>query len=300
MKETTKIKYRKDAATFFSKHFSTEQPTAGKIAAKLIEVATDYRPDSWRNLRNAIRLQQEEAGYSKAAKQLAELKNPTTSKGSTLKIKTGRVKTTRVNNADFNVIAKALAGATKEVRAAILIAYLTGCRPAEMSDMRRLSDGSFLITSSKKTEDGLRGLDRKIKVKNSTLLAQEVRVLRGVSVQDMKRINNNVYTFMKRTFPKRTASTRPNLYSFRHQMASNLKAAKTDLKTMSYLMGHQVTQSIERYGNPRSGTGAHGVEPAESAKKIDGLVFDNKAINTARPSRISPVSPANPSNSLGM
>jgi len=294
MKESTRLKYLKSAQTFYETYFKYEQPTAKKIADKLIEVAPNYRPDSWRNLKNSIRLDQSEKGYSKAVTLLNSIKNPTTDKANPDKqpVKQGRNKTTKVSNKDMHTIMRELSKpenlaseSTKDTGAAIIIAKLTGCRPAEMSSIK-VFEGSFLITSAKKTEDGERGLDRKIKVKDDAVLAIAVSRLRDKSPREMKNVADNVNSFMKRTFPRRATSTRPNLYAFRHQMASDLKAANTPLKTASYIMGHQVTQSIERYGNRRSGSGGHAIEAAETVEKIDNLVFDNKKpFKETRPSR---------------
>jgi len=296
MKESTKKKYRKSAQTFYETHFKNETPSPRKIANKLLEIAPNYRPDSWRNLKNSIRLDQSEKGYFDTVMMLNEIKNPTTDRSNPnkLPVKKGRSKTMKVSNDDMRVIMTSLEAednlnseTIKDAGAAIIIAKLTGCRPIEMASIKRVIGGAFLITSAKKTEDGLRGLDRKIKVKEHELLAGCASRLAGKTPAEMKKIADNVGTFMKRTFPKRATPNRPNLYSFRHQLASDLKAAKTPLKTMSYIMGHQVTQSIERYGNARSGSGGYSIEAAETPENIEKIFDNSKEHGEKRPSRMN-------------
>jgi len=59
-------------------------------------------------------------------------------------------------------------------------------------------------------------------------------------------------------------------------MASNLKSAGIDLKTRSYIMGHQSTTSIDKYGDKRSGTGACGTSAGVSYEEIDNKVRESE------------------------
>ena len=62
--------------------------------------------------------------------------------------------------------------------AVALVRYL-GCRPAELKNLIFLDDQTILIPSAKKTEEGNRGLDRVIFIK-------ETRLFNNLQTQAMK------------------------------------------------------------------------------------------------------------------
>jgi hypothetical protein len=45
----------------------------------------------------------------------------------------------------------------------------------------------------------------------------------------------------------------PSMYTLRHQFGANLKALGMSAIEMAYIMGHQATDSISRYGDKRLG-----------------------------------------------
>ncbi|MFM5276678.1 site-specific integrase, partial [Aeromonas caviae] len=47
----------------------------------------------------------------------------------------------------------------------------------------------------------------------------------------------------------------PTFYSWRHQMGSELKASGLDRQRIAYIMGHQATSSVDKYGNRKSANG---------------------------------------------
>ncbi len=56
------------------------------------------------------------------------------------------------------------------------------------------------------------------------------------------------------------------MYTLRHQFGSNLKASGMSAIEMAYVMGHQATDSISRYGDKRFGRAeAVKVKPASDA-----------------------------------
>lgn len=56
------------------------------------------------------------------------------------------------------------------------------------------------------------------------------------------------------------------MYTLRHQFGSNLKASGMSAIEMAYVMGHQATDSISRYGDKRLGcASAVKVKPASDA-----------------------------------
>jgi hypothetical protein len=61
------------------------------------------------------------------------------------------------------------------------------------------------------------------------------------------------------------------LYNFRHQLASDLKSINMSNKKRSYIMVHQNTVSIGRYGSSRSGTGACSIRAGGSQDQINAV-----------------------------
>src|SRR5690606_9146038 len=58
----------------------------------------------------------------------------------------------------------------------------------------------------------------------------------------------------------------PSMYTLRHQFGANLKASGMSRVEMAYVMGHQATDSIGRYGDKRYGRAeALKVRPAKGA-----------------------------------
>jgi len=254
------------------------------MAAHLQKLARIYKPDVWRKLRCAIAYDQKEKGYIEPAKQIKKQKYPSTILPSDLPSKVAKVK--RVKEEEFKKLYNATTN--KKLRAALIVAKLTGCRPAEMLHIKERGDNKFFIPSAKKTEDGLRGLDRIIQLNDKDDLSLSI-ALDQLSKLDPNKgkvsLQKALERATKKTWPKRKKHI--TFYSFRHQMASNLKSAGIDLKTRSYIMGHQSTTSIDKYGDKRSGTGACGTSAGVSYEKIESKVReaekpDFDKINTMR------------------
>tara|TARA_R110000851_G_scaffold311834_1_gene472151 strand:- start:562 stop:1149 length:588 start_codon:yes stop_codon:yes gene_type:complete len=138
----------------------------------------------------------------------------------------------------------------------------TGVRPCEIDKMTFNADNSSLdIISAKKTEDGLRGLDRTLYFDTwqfNTLTAaheawKEHKLLSGSdSTKAMKLLQDQLARVTKALFPRR--KNRITLKSYRHQFGSNLKASGWSRRETAAAMGHQSVNSLSVYGNVRSAT----------------------------------------------
>lgn len=166
-----------------------------------------------------------------------------------------------------------------EVGAALKLAEITGCRPAEMLNIKCLDDGkTIFIEGAKKTEKGDRGLDRYLEVTSDewTLVRNCVIALKSVDpgkAGTMRKIQDRLDTITSAVWPRR--KTKPTLYTLRYAMGSDLKGGYLDdegkkhvmsRREIAYIMGHQSEQSADRYGNPRSRSGKKSlVKPAPGA-----------------------------------
>jgi len=243
-------KWQRMAESFYRRELDGASPTARRIIRALERVAPRYRPDSWRNLRNAIAKDQERRGYRDVADAVRQFRNPITADpGRRGEIKRKERRCKHVNIKDLERLTQTIRERNDvELLAAIYVAYLTGCRPAEMPTIEDLGSGRFYIHGAKKRDD--RGLDRVIQLNgpNARTLSNCIPYLRGA---DMDKLRKRLYTVTRSLWPARKA--RPTLYSFRHMLGSELKASGMSRAEVAYVMGHRSTASVDVYGDRRRG-----------------------------------------------
>ena len=280
MNEDTKSRYR-SLAQYFYKSRVEGKPTAKKVSDALKDCAHEYRPDYWRILRIALSFVAKEQGYYKAADHIATTINPITSEPSRrTDIKPKQRRQRSVSNKDEQALLKYLFENKESVVAAAitLVSYL-GCRPAELLKLTFSEQQTICIPSAKKTEDNKRGLDREIRIDNAELF--EILQLSHKMLQDapytnpVRYVQRRLDTLTQRLWPKR--KVRPSLYSWRHQMGSDLKASNIDINEIAAIMGHLSTESVNVYGNSRSSRSGRSY-----LKPLRSLVNFVKHINKAR------------------
>lgn len=257
MKEKTKQDYRKLAAHFYKTRINGGV-TPKKIIDALKICAPDYRPDYWRRLRDALKLVANESGFHKAADKIAATKNPVTSDPSRrdeIKPKQRRVRS--VSESDESKLMDFLFEHEQmEVAAAVILVSHLGCRPAELMSIMFINEHDIAIPSAKVRDD--RGVDRIVHIAEKSRVRSLklcVEFLHNSTKKDpVRHAQRKLGEITKQLWPKRKA--RPSLYSWRHQMGSDLKASGKTLAQIATLMGHRSTDSVQVYGNRRSGTRA--------------------------------------------
>lgn len=264
LSESTRIAYGKLAENFYKVRLGGETPSPKRIADALVGAAGDYRPGYFRKLRNALMYDQVGKGYFDAAQRLKETGNPVTTGKTRGTIKP---KQKRIKSVPRDELMTLLEKSDKGVGSAIAIVSLTGCRPAEMLGIQDQGGDEIFIPGAKKS-NGNRGLDRTL-----TLPADEKRLvmscvadLRAIEpgvAGTMHKIQSRLDRLTKRLWPRRKA--RPTLYSWRHQLGADLKASGMDRVQIAYTMGHQSTESVEVYGDPRKASSKRGIKPAQGA-----------------------------------
>lgn len=249
MNEKTGKDYQRLAEHFYRTRLPGKPPSPKRICDALAACADEYRPDYWRKLRNALEHDQRAKGFSEAADRIAGVKNPTTAADSTKRPPGKQQRVTRVVEADEQALLRKLRDREDlPSMYAILVASLTGARPAEMPNIR--VEGSLVhIEGAKKSHEGLRGLDRTIQLDpgSAQVVADAMQFLRGAA---MKPIQDRIDKAARAVWPRR--KHRLSLYSWRHQLGSNLKASGMDPRQVAYLMGHQSTRSVDQYGDKRT------------------------------------------------
>lgn len=252
MNESTKESYRKLAANFYRTRLPGQPPSPKRIADALKAAAPEYRPAYWRRLRNALTFDQREKGYSDAAERINAVKNPVTREGSNIAIKPKQPRTRRVTEADEAKLLKHFTDLNdREVTAALYIAMHTGARPAEMRGIVVVGENQVLIPGAKKSHSGARGADRVIELPSNVVrhVGVAVNCLQG----DIGPVQDKIRAAGKKLWPQRKSV--PTLYSWRHQLGANLKASGMNRADVAYVMGHQATDSADRYGHPRTARG---------------------------------------------
>ena len=243
MNETTKAAYESLAANFYQR--LDGPPTPKKLADALKACASEYRPAYWRKLRSAIAYDQERQGFNKAAERVRETKRP---EGAT-PARQRRAK--GVTLADSQTIISHLRErGDQQAWAAVTLARWTGARPAEMPAMTMAGD-QIVIEGAKKSHGGKRGADRVVSLSDPVALAEVREAVAVLAGAEMGPIQDRISRAGRQLWPQRKAV--PSLYSWRHQVGSDLKASGLDRKAVAYLMGHQSTESVEVYGRRNRG-----------------------------------------------
>lgn len=263
MTPTTQESYRKLAAHFYATHLKGEQATPKRITDALKGIAGQHRPDYWRRMRNALAFDQSEKGYKDAALRINGTKNPLTLDGGSDGVPAKQKRIKRIDPEDEAKLLKSFIDAgDRECYGAVMLAKLTGARPTEFKHIVVQGD-RVIIKGAKKNSDGTRGADREILLNLQALAMVEASLpfLQGEGV--IGRVQDRITAAGKRLWPQRTAV--PSLYSWRHQMGSDLKASGLDRAEVAYVMGHQSTASVDRYGNRKMGGG--GIVPRAADPK---------------------------------
>lgn len=249
MNEKTQESYKKLAANFYKTRLDGEQLTPKKISDALVACASDYRPAYWRRLRNALAYDQSAKGFKEAAERINKAKNPMTKEGANVgNIKPKQARTKRVAEVDeAKLIEHLKANGDTQALAAITIAIATGARPSEFKNMVFNNNGDLVIYGSKVTEKGNRGADRIISLSPDNQRAVHKALM---SIEDVGPVQDRIRYAAKKLWPQRKSV--PSLYSWRHQMGSDLKASGFNRSHIAYVMGHQATKSVDVYGNSKT------------------------------------------------
>lgn len=262
MNTETQNAYISLASHFYSTRLRGLELTPLNIIGALLRAAPEYRPDYFRRLRNALAFDQAQRGHQHIADEINRTLNPVTVLGLPTKKKQRRQQ--KLSHEGFELLVNTLTQRGLLVESgALLLIFMTGARPSELNGIRIEGDRVH-IPGAKCSHGGLRGADR-------TLEAEEVvcRSIRHALVafhsqaKSFDAVRVAIGCVVQEIFP---AKKRPSMYTLRHQFGANLKASGFSRVEMAYIMGHQATDSINRYGDKRFGRAeAIKVRPAPGA-----------------------------------
>lgn len=232
------------------------------VIGALLRAAPEYRPDYFRRLRNALALDQKLRNRFWVAQEINRTLNPVTVLG--LPRKRQQARRQRVSDEDFAKWVRALLAKGQGVEAgALLLISMTGARPCELKDIS-VQGMRISIPGAKHSHGGLRGADRVLEADEDfcELVCNALEAFRS-QVRSLDSIRMAIHEAAKEVFSRRKP---PSMYTLRHQFGANLKVSGMSRVEMAYVMGHQATDSIGRYGDKRFGRAeAVKVRPAPDA-----------------------------------
>ncbi len=256
MHQTTLRKYQTRASNFYNTHCRTDEPTSAQICAALLDLAPTYRPNSFSTLKNALAHDQVERGNPNTAQAIRRLINPVTARGSVLPKKPKPKKVCGVSDEDFwDLILHLRSRDFYDEALCAMLAYYLGVRPCEMRTITVVGNQVNII-GGKKSAPLNRGADRTLIIDQPAVLkaVAEAAVWMSKCTRTDTAIRDRLRKECRALWPRR--KRHPTLKSFRHQMGSNLKASGESDEVVAYIMGHQSIESIEIYGDRRSGDGS--------------------------------------------
>lgn len=163
-----------------------------------------------------------------------------------------------------------------QLSAALILAYHTGTRPCEMCEIEydTENDLTLYIMGAKKDANGLRSIDKELSLKLDEQQKREVMnsvdALYGMDSKQLAAMKSRMSRLTRKVFPSRKYP--PTLYSYRHQIASDLKRSKKSgelsLKECSAVLSHRSQQSIQGYGNFNSSGGLNRGIPIPSEESV--------------------------------
>lgn len=277
MNEKTKADYRRLAANFYATRLNGQPPSPKRLQDALRASAPEYRPAYWRRLRNAIEFDQREKKFSEAANRIASTQNPITNPASNaervryeaVEVKSKQRRAKGITPADANKLEQHFhdAGDLTSERVLVICRAL-GCRPAEISGVRVHPDGTVKIPGAKGRAD--RGIPERTITIDPITTNRVLDALRHLHLESggrmapvVAKVQDRVARGARKLWPRRKAH--PSLYSYRHQMGSDLKASGMDPVRVAYVMGHRSTESVEVYGDRRKASGGRTPLPAPGA-----------------------------------
>jgi hypothetical protein len=248
-------KYQTRAANFYRKYCGSNTPNSTQICTALLARAHELQPNSFSTLKSALLNDQLAQGNFKAAQAVRELINPVTAPGSELPRKPKQKGVRSVSDDDFwQLVVHLRSHDFHDEALCVVLAYYLGVRPCEMRTITVTGDQVDII-GGKKAEKLERGADRTLVIEHPEMLKAITEAAKWMS--NCPRTNSAIRDRLRKEcrtlWPRR--KQHPTLKSFRHQLGSNLKASGESDESLAYIMGHQSTDSINVYGDRRSGAG---------------------------------------------
>lgn len=265
MNPKTQAAYRSIADHFYKTHLP-DTPLAEltdlNVIGALLRAAPGFRPDYFRRLRNALAFDQSCRGHQHIAEEINRTLNPVSVLDLPRKPKQRRRR--RITDEGFATWVKALAERDLTVEsAALLLIKMTGARPCELANIT-VEGNKITILGAKQSHGGLRGADRVLEASDKD--CELIRNTIGVFHKKERTLDAMRMAIREVAVERFGGKKAPSMYTLRHQFGADLKASGMSRREIAYIMGHQATDSISRYGDKRYGCAdAVKIKPAQDA-----------------------------------
>lgn len=207
--------------------------------------------------------------YHRAAKAFADVK------GMERPTRTAPVRSKRKSLPAIGWQRLAFDSATDVQKGAVAVMWATGCRPAEIAQgvtLTRTPHGILVMIPGVKVREMSGQPTRQLLIDmNSDAGRALIEVMGDADVQDIERGAKRIAEDLA-DIRRRSGLASVSAYSFRHQVASDLKAQQADPVKVAEAMGHASTRMQSRYGDGRKGSSG-------------GAILDAKAERTVRVGR---------------
>jgi len=289
--ESTRAEYLKTGENFLIRELDKKgiTRTAGNICKALKSYSINVRPATYRKMQCSLEYHQYSNKFYKAAQQIRDTKRHGHGEVSGKKQKTCKsVK----ESEHLKLLQAALLKEDEQVVSALTIAYYLGLRPAEMPRIGVLQedDGGLLlhIIGAKQNNAGTRSMNKEIYLNLESnakyALMSSINTLTGIDTKQVNALKRRVSRLSKKVFPSRKHP--PTLYSYRHQLGSDLKGSKgsdglkvLNRKQAAAVMGHQSQASISQYGHANNASMLKRGLPVASESTVEQVLENSEEIN---------------------
>lgn len=161
--------------------------------------------------------------------------------------------------------------ATDVQKGAVAVMWATGCRPAEIAQgvtLTKTSHGILVMIPGVKVREMSGQPTRQILIDMDSDVGRAlVEVMGDADVHDIERGAKRIAEDLA-DIRRRSGLASVSAYSFRHQVASDLKAQQADPVKVAEAMGHASTRMQARYGDGRKGIAGGAILDATAERTV--------------------------------
>jgi integrase len=274
---STSTQYRKRAKDLIQRYLRERDIGSGpfsptEFAEWLVTLKAGLRSSSWRQYRAAVIYYAEEEGteddrWPDAVSRIQTNKDPCPRKKH-LPARTSAQKAKHLSERDLErLIARLLDGRSIWGRSAavwLLAGRLTGLREIEWQQAEWLPGNRLMVANAKATQGRANGPERLLHL--GSMSEVELGWINEHMTRTRRHVAAGTFERFRKACQKRVAQTSrslwprrkrwPTLYTIRHQVAADAKAAGFDRDEVAALLGHASVETAGRhYGKKRSGNG---------------------------------------------
>lgn len=160
--------------------------------------------------------------------------------------------------------------ATDVQKGAVAVMWATGCRPAEIAQgvtLKKTPHGILVMIPGVKVREMSGQPSRHLLIDMDSDAGRAlVQVMGDADVQDIERGAKRIAEDLADI--RRRSGLTVSAYSFRHQVASDLKAQHADPVKVAEAMGHASTRMQARYGDGRKGSTGGAILDAKAEREV--------------------------------